>query len=252
MAFTVGEVAKFARISVRTLHHYDEIGLVKPSGRSAAGYRLYTQVDLDRLQQVLFYRELGFKLEDIVPILADPAFDRRKALVTQRAMLEEQLERTRSVLTLVEKTIRALDGEWAMTKEEMFEVFGDFDPTEHEAEAKERWGNTDAYRESTKRAKGYKKEDWKKIKAEGDEINTAFVEAAAAGLPASDPKVVAIAERARLHIDHWFYPCSKEMHANLGRMYVDDPRFAATYEKMRPGLAVYVRDAILANAGQVA
>lgn len=252
MAFTVGEVAKFARISVRTLHHYDEIGLVKPSGRSAAGYRLYTQADLDRLQQVLFYRELGFKLEDIVPILADPAFDRRKALVTQQAMLEEQLERTRSVLALVEKTIRAIDGEWTMTKEEMFEVFGDFDPTEHEAEAKERWGNTDAYRESTKRAKGYKKEDWKKIKAEGDEINAAFVEAAAAGLPASDPKAVAIAERARLHIDRWFYPCSKEMHANLGRMYVEDPRFAATYEKMRPGLAVYVRDAILANAGQVA
>jgi DNA-binding transcriptional MerR regulator len=249
MAFTVGEVA---RISVRTLHHYDEIGLVKPSGRSAAGYRLYTQADLDRLQQVLFYRELGFKLEDIVPILADPAFDRRKALITQRAMLEEQLERTRSVLTLVEKTIRALDGEWTMTKEEMFEVFGDFDPTEHEAEAKERWGNTEAYRESTKRAKAYKKEDWKKIKAEAEEIGAAFVEAAAAGLKATDPKVIAIAERARLHIDRWFYPCSKEMHANLGRMYVEDPRFTATYEKMRPGLAVYVRDAILANAGQSA
>src|SRR5688572_23275699 len=104
MTYTVGEVSKLTRVSVRALHHYDEIGLVKPSGRSAAGYRLYTDRDLNRLQQVLFYRELGFKLDDIVAILADPTFDRRKALLAQRDMLAERLESTRAVLELVEKS----------------------------------------------------------------------------------------------------------------------------------------------------
>src|SRR4051794_37184137 len=108
MAYTVGEVARLTRVSVRALHHYDEIGLVKPGGRSAAGYRLYTDVDLERLQQVLVYRELGFKLDDIAGALADPAFDRRKALLAQRELLGRRLEHTRAALDLVEKSIRAI------------------------------------------------------------------------------------------------------------------------------------------------
>lgn len=248
MSFTVGEVARIARVSVRALHHYDEIGLVKPSGRSAAGYRLYTEADLDRLQQVLFFRELGFKLEDIVAILRDPAFDRRKALIAQRALLEEKVERARSMLQLVEKTLRALDGGVQMTKEEMFEVFGEFDPTEHEAEAKERWGDTDSFRISKERTAKYTKDDWKRMRAESDAILDDFAKKAEAGVPPEAAEVRAIAERHRLHIDQWFYPCSHAMHAGLGRMYVDDPRFAANFEKKRTGLAEYVRDAIAANA----
>lgn len=246
MTYTVGEVSKLTRLSVRALHHYDEIGLVKPSGRSAAGYRLYTDLDLERLQQVLFYRELGFKLDDIVSVLADPTFDRRKALHAQREMLAAKLQETRAVLDLVEKTIRALEGTYAMTKEEMFEVFGDFDVEKHEEAARRRWGDTDAFKESTRRAKEYSKEDWQRIKDEGAEVIEAFAKALESGVPAAD--AADLAERARLQIDKWFYPCSKQMHANLGNMYVDDPRFAATYESRRVGLAAYVRDAILANA----
>src|SRR5579872_1874814 len=102
---TVGDVAKIARVSVRTLHHYDEIGLLKPSGRSRSSYRLYTGGDLERLQQILFFRELGFALEDIARIVRDPAFDRREALVAQRAMLVEKGERLRTMVALVDKTL---------------------------------------------------------------------------------------------------------------------------------------------------
>jgi DNA-binding transcriptional MerR regulator len=235
--YTVGELARLARISVRTLHHYDEIGLVKPTGRSAAGYRLYTDADLDRLQQVLFFRELEIKLDDIVAILADPGFDRKQALIAQRALLERKLEKTRATLALVEKTIRALDGEATMTKEEMFEI-----------EAKERWGHTEAYRVSQERGKKYTPEDWARIKAEQAAIVDAFAALAEANVPATDARAMDVAERHRRSIDETFYPCSRAMHASLGQMYVDDPRFTETYERTRAGLAEYVRDAIVANA----
>jgi hypothetical protein len=142
----------------------------------------------------------------------------------------------------VEKTIRARDGGYAMTKQEMFEVFGDFDVQKHEDEARERWGDTDAFKESARRTKQYSREDWQKIKAEGEEILEAFAHAMDSGADAAD-----LAERHRQHISRWFYECSKTMHSNLAKMYVDDPRFAATYEAKRPGLAAFVRDAVLAN-----
>ncbi|MGZ3418368.1 MAG: MerR family transcriptional regulator [Polyangiales bacterium] len=235
--YTVGEVARIARISVRTLHHYDEIGLVEPSGRSAAGYRLYTDADLDRLQQVLFFRELELRLDDIVAILADPGFDRKKALIAQRALLEQKLEKTRATLALVEKTIRALDGELVMTKEEMFET-----------EAQERWGHTESYRISKQRTAKYRKEDWDRIKAEQAAILDAFAALAEAGVEPTHGRAMDVAERHRAFIDETFYPCSRAMHTALGQMYVDDPRFAEHYESKRAGLAEYVRDAIAANA----
>jgi DNA-binding transcriptional MerR regulator len=248
MTYTVGEVARLARITVRALHHYDEIGLVKPTGRSAAGYRLYTDADLDRLQQVLFFRELEVKLDDIVAILADPGFDRRKALLAQRTLLAQKLERTRATLALVDRTIRALDGDCAMTKEEMFEVFGDFDPTAHQAEAEQRWGNTESFRVSQERSKKYNKADWQRIRAEQDSLLEAYAAAMAAGIAPEDARAMDVAERHRLSIDANFYPCSRAMHAGLGRTYVEDTRFTAYYEKKREGLAKYVHDAIAANA----
>jgi DNA-binding transcriptional MerR regulator len=252
MSHTVGEVAKIAKVSVRALHHWDEIGLVKPSGRSRAGYRLYTASDLDRLQQVLFFRELGFRLEDIARTLADPAFDRRRALVTQRALLLERLERSRALVALVDRTLREMDGEETMpskTKmkpEEKFEAFGEHDPEAYEAEAEARWGETESFRISRERTARYSKDDWKKIRAEADRIHAALADAMARGLSPDAPEVRALAEEHRQHIDRWFYPCSPAMHAGLGRMYVDDPRFAATYERVREGLAAFLRDAIRA------
>ncbi len=232
---------------MRTLHHYDQIGLLHPSTRSNGGYRLYEVGDLERLQQILFYRELGFPLEEIRRIVLDPGFDRGAALRAQRRLLAEKASRARALLEAMDATIEALEKGTEMDKEEMFEVFGDFDPGQYEEEAKERWGDTDAYKVSARRTARYTKEDWRRFRAESEEINADLIAAADRRVPPTDPEVLKIAERARLQIDQWFYPCSREMHANLSRMYVADPRFAKTYEDLRPGLAQYWCDAIVAN-----
>lgn len=250
MAYTVGQLSKLARVSVRTLHHYDEIGLLEPSGRSRAGYRLYTDRDLERLQQVLFFRELGFALEDIGRILSDPGFDRREALCAQRSLLVDKLERLKSVLALVDRTLGSLETGANMTDEEMFEVFGDFDPHEHEEEAQRRWGDTDAYKESHERTRRYTKHDWQKIRDEAESVYDALASAMAAGKAADSDEVMDLAERHRRHIDRWFYACSHTMHAGLGEMYVSDPRFRDNFERRAEGLADFFRDAIAANAAR--
>ena len=130
----------------------------------------------------------------------------------------------------------------------MFEVFGDFDPAEHEAEAKERWGDTAAYKESARRTRRYTKDDWARFKAESDAVNEAIAALMDEGVAPDDPRAMDAVERHRLLIDTWFYPCPVEMHEQLGRMYVEDARFTATYEKIRPGMAEYLRDATAANA----
>jgi DNA-binding transcriptional MerR regulator len=197
MAWTVGEVARTAKVSVRALHHYDALGLLVPSERSAAGYRLYGVEDLERLQQVLFFRELGFALEDIRGIMSDPLFDRRAALDAQRSLLAEKARRTTGMLAAIDRSLRALDEGVPMDEKEMFEVFGDFDPKDYEAEVMQRWGSTDAYSESARRAKRYTKEDWKRFRAESDANGRALVEALERGLPPGDPAVMDLAEEAR-------------------------------------------------------
>jgi DNA-binding transcriptional MerR regulator len=247
--YTVGEVAKLAKVSVRTLHHYDELGLLSPSARSEAGYRLYASDDLDRLQQVLFYKELGFGLEEIRDLMADPTFDRREALVAQRELIARRGARLEAILDLIDKTLMSMDGGINMTKEEMFEVFGDFDPTQYEGEVKERWGDTEAYKESARRTKRYTKEDWRRIKDEGATWMERAIELFDQGVIPDDPRATDLAEEARLAIDRNFYPCSHEMHACLGEMYVTDPRFTEYYDKHRAGLAKWFSEAIKANAG---
>jgi len=247
MARTVGEVSRMARISVRTLHHYDEIGLVKPSSRTDAGYRLYTGEDLGRLQQVLFYRELGFTLEEIGRVLSDPAADRRSVLVNQRELLMERAERTRALVALIDRTIEALDQGESMSQEAMFDGF---DPSQYEEEAHRRWGGTAEYEESVKRTRRYKEEDWKAIRSEAAQIVEAFAAALDAGAAPTDAKPMDVAESHRQHITRWFYPCSYEVHVGLGEMYVADPRFSAHYEPVRPALAEFIREAIRANAGR--
>lgn len=242
-------MARLAHVSVRTLHHYDQVSLLTPSARSESGYRLYTPDDLERLQNVLFYKELGFSLEEIRELVADPAFDRREALLEQRS-LRRRRSRAWGLLGLIDKTLVSLEGGFNMTKEEMFEVFDGFDPAEHEDEVKERWGHTEAYKESARRTKGYTKADWERFKAESEDIGTAIAALMDEGVPPEDPRAMDQVERHRLQIDRWFYPCSREMHENLGRMYVADPRFTATYEKIHAGKAQYVCDAVVANAAR--
>lgn len=151
------------------------------------------------------------------------------------------------MLGLIDKSLIAMEGGIQLKKEEMFEVFGDFDPTKYEDEVKERWGQTDAYTESARRTSGYSKQDWSRFKAESEEINTAIARLIDAGVAPTDPRAMDAVERHRLQIDRWFYPCSHEMHAELGKMYVADLRFTATYEKIRPGMARYLCDATAAN-----
>lgn len=245
MAHTVGEVARMARISVRTLHHYDEIGLVVPSSRTEAGYRLYEEPDLERLQQVLFYRELGFALDEIARILADPGFDRRRALVSQRELLQERAEQARALVALIDRTIQTLERGETVSREALFDGL---QPAAHEEEARERWGGTEEYEESARRTRRYGPEDWKALRAEAAAIVDDFAAALDSGAAPTDARAADVAERHRQHITRWFYPCSSEIHVGLGEMYVSDPRFAASYEPARPGRAGYVRDAIRANA----
>jgi DNA-binding transcriptional MerR regulator len=247
MAYKVGEVARLARVSVRTLHHYDELGLLAPSRRSESGYRLYSDGDLTRLQQILFYRELGFELEEIRSIMADPEFDRAEALRHQRDLIAERALRLEALLGLIDKTIAADEGGISMTKEEMFEVFGDFDPGRYEDEVTQRWGDTEAYRESARRAKRYMKDDWVRFKAEAQEQMDRMIELFDAGVAPDAPEAADVAEAARLQIDRWFYPCSREMHMALGDMYIADARFTAHYDQHRAGLAQWFHDAIAAN-----
>ena len=199
MTHRVGQqVARLAHVSVRTLHHDDEIGLLVPSGRSEAGHRLQAMIDL------------------------------------------------------IDKSLAAQNEGIPMGREEMFEEFGDFDPSEHEDEVKERWGETDAYEESARRTRKFTKGGWARFKAESDAVNSDIAALMDEGVATGDARAMDAAERHRLLIDAWFYPCSQEMHARLGRMYVADPRFAATYEGIHPRMAQYVCDAIAANAGRAA
>ena len=246
----VGEVAALAGVTVRTLHHYDRIGLLSPSDRTAAGYRRYAPADLDRLHQVLVYRELGFPLEEVATLLDDPAADPAEHLRRQHRLLLDRVERTRAMVAAVEKEMEAMDMGISLTPEERFEVFGEHDPAQYEAEAEERWGETEAWQESRRRTRGYTKEDWLRIKAEGEDVERRFAEAMRSGVPADSEQAMDVAEEHRQQISRNYYDCPPGMHAALGRMYVEDERFTAHYEQVAPGLAQYVSSAVQANAAR--
>jgi MerR family transcriptional regulator, thiopeptide resistance regulator len=244
---TVGQVAEALGVTVRTLHHYDEIGLVVASERSPAGYRLYTEEDLRRLQHVVVYRRLGFALQDIGALLADGA-DVVEQLRRQR---ETVTDRVAELTELVRAIDRALEREmngYRISREEQRELFGDGFDDGYAAEAQQRWGDSEAWAQSQARARSHTKEQWQQIKAEGDAVNARFVELLRAGVPAGWPEARDTAEAARRQICRWFYDCPPQLHAGIAEMYVADPRFTQTYEDLAPGLAQYVRDAVVANA----
>ena len=250
---TVGELAALAGVSVRTLHHYDRIGLLTPSGRSSAGYRLYRDADLERLRQVLFYRELDFGLDDIASMLGGSGITVDDHLRRQHRLFRDRIARDRGLLTALEKEMEARAMGISLTVEEQFELFGENGPRsfgdgDWAREAEQRWGDTDAWAESKRRASAYTKEDWRRVKEEADANLAEFAAAMAAGEPADSARAMSAAEAHRQHICRWFYDCGYDIHRCLGQMYVDDERFAANYEKVAAGLARYVRDAIAANA----
>ncbi|MFD3498860.1 MerR family transcriptional regulator [Streptomyces sp. NPDC058676] len=248
MSYSVGQVAGFAGVTVRTLHHYDDIGLLVPSERSHAGHRRYSDADLDRLQQILFYRELGFPLEEVAALLDDPAADPRAHLRRQHELLTARIEKLQKMAAAVENAMEARKMGINLTPEEKFEVFGDKDPEQYAEEAEQRWGGTEAYAESQRRAASYTKDDWKRMQAEVNDWSERYDALMAAGEPPTGEAAMDMAEEHRQHIGTWFYECSYELHRSLGEMYVTDERFKAFYDSMRPGLAEHLRDAITANA----
>jgi MerR family transcriptional regulator, thiopeptide resistance regulator len=246
--YKVGEVTRLSNVSARLLHHYDEIGLLVPSARTDAGYRLYSADDLERLRQILFYRELDFGLDEIGEILADPNAGTDEHLRRQHRLLRARLARTKVLLNAIEHEMEARKMGISLTPEEQLEVFGTDKFGELHKEAEERFGHTDTWKESQRRAATYTKDDWIAIKREADEGIAGFAEALKAGEPATGQRAIDLAEAHRQYISKWFYECDLERHRNLAELYVSDPRYISTYDTIAPGLAHYVRDAILANA----
>lgn len=247
--FTVGQVARMAGISIRTLHHYDDIGLVPPSQRSAAGYRQYLARDMDRLRAVLTWRELDFALDEIAALVdPDPTIDTRDALLDQREHLTTRIERLTRIVAAIDRELEATTMSINLTPEEKLEVFGDWLPEEYEQEAEERWGDTDAWTQSRRRTSSHNKDDWLRLGAESQAIEADFVMLLDASASSESTQAMDVAERHRRHIGDHYYDCSVEMHENLGQMYVQDPRFTAHYDDQRPGLARFVSESITANA----
>lgn len=220
-------MADIAGVSVRTLHYYDQIGLLKPKHVSPAGYRLYTDEDLERLQQILFFKELDFDLHDIKAILDDPGFDRYKALIAHKELLIEKKKRLERIIKTVDKTIQSIKGGIKMDEKDMFEGFDMSEIEKHKAkyadEVKKRWGNTDAYRESMEKTSKYTKEDWAKIISRQKELDTKL--AALMDKGPADPEVQELISQRRQYITDYFYNCTPEIFRGLGEMYVNDERF---------------------------
>jgi DNA-binding transcriptional MerR regulator len=244
--YPVGRVAEIAGVTVRTLHHYDDIGLLRPSGRTSGGYRRYDARDLERLRLILVYRELGFTLEEIGTILADP--DPTAHLRRQHGLLLGRIESLRAMASAIEYLLEAETLTIKLTPEEKFEVFGDFDPDAHADEARQRWGETEAYRESARRTATYSKADWAAIRAETEDLLSRWIAALDAGVLAESESAMSLAEEHRAQITRHYYACSYEIQVGLAELYLADPRFQAYYDDRHPGLAQYVHDAILANA----
>jgi DNA-binding transcriptional MerR regulator len=249
----VKEVARIAGVSVRALHHYDDIGLLAPSARTEAGYRLYSDDDLLRLQQILIGRELGMSLEEIKRSLDDPTFDRRAALEKQRQEITTRAERAAAILRAIDAALAALTNEGGkamkdMSKEEITALFDGFDPSRHEAEVRDRWGDTGAHKESARRTSQYTKADWQRYKVESDAIMGDAAKLFLSGAAPAAAAAMAVAERHRLSIDRWFYPCAPAMHAGLADLYEVDDRFAANIDKHASGLTTWWSAAIRANA----
>ncbi|MDQ3430844.1 MAG: MerR family transcriptional regulator [Actinomycetota bacterium] len=245
---TVGQVAERFDVTVRTLHHYDEIGLLCPRERSVAGYRLYTDEDLTRLQHVVVYRRLGFALEEIALLLDDPDADLVEHLRRQRAAVMSRLDEMGDLVKAIDRALEVEMSGIKLSKEEQRELFGDSFSDDHAQEAEQRWGDTEAWRQSQRRTSQYTKQDWQQIKVEADAINTAFVEVKRTGEPVTGEAAMEAAEQHRQHIHERFYELPHAMHRGLGDMYVSDQRFTKTYEDLESGLAQFVRDAIHANA----
>jgi len=248
MNYSIGQVAKLARVTVRTLRHYDQTGLLHPSGRSEAGYRSYSADDIERLQRILCYRQLGFPLDQIKAIINNPETDPQEHLRRQHALLIERIKELQQMVATIEKIMEAHTMGINLESHEMLEVFGDTDPVAYHEEAEQRWENTDAWAEAQRRTATYRKDDWKRMQAEFTALMVDFAAAYTDGVEPHGLRTMDLAEAHRQYLERWFYPCGYRMHCGLGDLYVNDPRFAARFDTFAPNLASYLRNAIYSNA----
>lgn len=239
MELKINEVAKLSGVTIRTLHYYDEIGLLKPSKTTKAGYRLYDNVALETLQQILFFRELEFSLSDIKEIMTNPSYDKSESLRKHKELLLKKRTRLDRLIRLLENT---LEGENTMS-------FKEFDKTElkklkkeYAMEAKERWGHTDAYAESTEKTANYDDRQWKILNDEGTSILKEFSQCREL-LPDS-MKAQTLVKKWQAYITKNFYSCSKEILSGLGLMYIADERFTENIDKNGKGTAEFMANAI--------
>jgi DNA-binding transcriptional MerR regulator len=240
MAYTVKQLAKLAGISVRTLHYYDEIGLLKPSAVGANGYRYYGDVALLQLQQILFYRELDLSLQEIKLIVTSPDFDVMAALQTHKLALGKRVERLNRLIDTVDNTINHLKGKTEMSKKQLFGAFTEEEEKKFSAEAEQMYDPV-IVRASQKKWKSYSKEQKQRI---GEEGNAAY-KAIAASIPfgPESPQAQAGVELWRKHMDYFWTPNMEQL-TGLTELYNSDPRFMANFDKIDPRLAEFMREAV--------
>lgn len=252
MEYTIQKLARLAGVSTRTLRYYDEIGLLKPARINSSGYRIYGQNEVNLLQQIMFYRELGAQLETIKEIINDPNFDRLEALQEHLEKLIEKRKQIDLLIENVKKTILHEEGRIQMSDKEKFEGFKRKLVEENEAKygekVRKRWGE-EALKASNQKVLNMSREDYEKATKLAEEVNNTLAEAMETGDPGSE-----IAQKcADLHkqwLIYFWKEYSKEAHAGLAQMYVDDERFKAYYDKIKPGAAEFLRDAIHIYTGQ--
>lgn len=241
-AYTVKQLAKMAGVSARTLHYYDQIGLLAPSARSESGYRQYGETELLRLQQILFFKELDFSLSKIRSILDDPDFDTVTALENHRLLLQKQSERTALLLETVDKTIQRLtENSMSMTDKELYEGFTKEQIERYEKEVEEKF-DPQRVQKSKRRIGKMSKQQWQAVKSEGDRVTHLIADLA--DRAPDDPEVQTLIARHHAWIEN-FYPAPADVYRGLGQMYAEHEEFRAFYEKFRPGLADYMKTAMI-------
>jgi DNA-binding transcriptional MerR regulator len=238
--YTVRQLSRMAGVTPRTLHHYDAIGLLAPTRIGENGYRYYGEEALLKLQQILFYRELGLPLGDIRRILGRSDFDILEALYSHRDSLQKQAVRLRRLIRTVDHTIQYMKGERGMSEKGLFEGFSEEEQEKYAREAEQMY-NPETVRASNRRWKAYSAADKERILAEGRAVYEDMIAAMPKG--AGSPEVQAIVSRWRAHMDYFWTPNLEQLLA-LANGYNDDPRFKANFDKMHPRLAEFMREAV--------
>ncbi|AKT51157.1 transcriptional regulator [Arsenicicoccus sp. oral taxon 190] len=250
---TVGQVAETYGVTVRTLHHYDQIGLLSPSERSHSGYRLYTADDLERLQHVVVYRRLGFPLEEVAELLADVeargSDGAAEHLRRQRAAVMTRLDEMRDLVRAIDDALERTMTKKPATTEDLKQLFGDGYHEDYQAEAEQRWGDTPQWRQSQERQASMTKDDWAAVKADTEALERDLAAAVRAGEPTDGDVAAELAERHRRSIEV-HYDCPHAFQVKLAEMYLADPRFTQHYEDLHAGLAQWLHDAIVSNAAR--